>query len=228
VRILLGLAVLAPMTAYAGEGAQPEELFLGEHAWLQDAAELQLSLRPTWAKEQWDMGAAVEYGITSRVQVSLEGTWFDGPNMDAFREFELGARFAALRSEGWALAVGANATARMADSETELGVEPQVSLSYARGSVGANLAASGALASDVDPAVAVALFARFGPVIPLVEAGYMEGELMGRGGLAVQLGATELAAAVGYSAELGASVHATLTWEIEFGNDKDDKDDEDR
>lgn len=220
-RLLIGLAVLAPMTAFADESAPPQELFLGDHAWLQSPAELQLTLLPAWAKERWDMGAAVEYGLTSRVQLSLEGTWSDGQNMDALRELELGARFAALRSERWALAVGANAIAAMAAAETDYSVEPQVSLSFTTGSVGANLAASGALASDVDPGVAVALFARFGPVIPIVEAGYMDGELMGRGGLAVQLGSAELGAAVGYSAELGASVHASLTWEIELAGDGD-------
>ena len=221
-KLLIGLAVLAPMTAYADEGAQPQELFLGEHAWLQSRAELQLTLLPAYAKERWDMGAAVEYGLTSRVQLSLEGTWSDGPNMDTLRAVELGARFGALRSERWALAVGASASAAMTDAATEYSVEPQVSLSFTTGSIGANLAASGALASDVDPAVAVALFARFGSVIPIVEAGYMDGELMGRGGLAVQLGSAELGAAFGYSAELGASVHATLTWEIELADNDDD------
>ncbi|HEY0987362.1 MAG TPA: hypothetical protein VGD80_09940 [Kofleriaceae bacterium] len=221
-RWLIGLAVLAPMTAYAEEEAHPQELFLGEHAWLQSPAELQLSLLPAYAKDRWDMGAAAEYGLTSRVQLSLEGTWSDGPNMDALREVEIGARFGAWRSERWAVAVGASATAAMPTAaETEYSVEPQASLSFSQGAIGANLAASGTIASDVEPCVSVALFARFGSVIPIIEAGYMEGELMGRGGLAVRLGSAELGAAVGYGEELGASVHATLTWEIGFGDDDD-------
>jgi hypothetical protein len=217
---LIGLAVLAPMTAYAEDEAPPQELFLGEHAWLQSSAELQLSLLPAYARERWDIGAAVEYGLTSRVQLSLEGTWSDGPNMDSLREVEIGARFGAWRSERWAVAVGASATAAMTtDVETEYSIDPQASLSFTQGAIGANLAASGTIASDIEPCVAVALFARFGSVIPIIEGGYMEGELMGRGGLAVQLGSAELGAAVGYSEAFGASVHATLTWEIELGDD---------
>jgi hypothetical protein len=221
VRLLIGLAVLAPMTAYAGDGAVPEELLLGEHAWLQDRAELQLTAKPTWQRERWDMGGAVEYGLTSRVQLSLEGTWTDGPRMDVLRELEIGAQFAALRSGRWALAIGGNATAKITDANVDLGVEPQASLSFATRSVGANLSVSGALASDIEPAIAIALFARVGPVIPLVEAGIRDGDVVALGGLAVQLGSAQLAAALGYSADLGASVHAALTWEFAFADDDD-------
>jgi hypothetical protein len=224
-RILIGIALLTPMAAYAGDEAHPEELFLGDHSWLQDKAELQVTALPAWAKERWDMGVAVEYGITRRVQLSLEGDWSDGPNMDVLREVELGAQFGLLRNEHWAFAIGGNVTAEMTD-ETELGFEPAASLSFSLGSIGANLAASGAVASDIEPCVSLAVFARVGPVIPLVEAGYMDGEMVGRGGLAVQLGSAQLAAAFGYGADMGASVHAALTWEMNFLGDDDDEDDE--
>jgi hypothetical protein len=221
-RILIGIAFLTPMTAYADEEAHPEELFLGDHSWLQDRAELQVTALPGWAKERWDMGVAFEYGITERLQLSLEGDWSDGPNMDVLREVELGARFGAFRSEHWAFAIGGDATAEIAD-ETELGFEPAASLSFSMASIGANLAASGSVASDIEPCVSLAVFARVGPVIPLAEAGYMHDEMVGRLGLAVQLGSAQLAAAFGYGADMGASVHAALTWEMNLLGDDDDE-----
>jgi hypothetical protein len=222
-RMLISIALLAPITAYADEDAHPEELFLGDHSWLQDKAELQVTVLPAWAKELWDVGAAIEYGIARRVELSLEGTWSDGPNMDVIREVELGARFAAFRNEHWAFAIGGNATAEIAD-ETEFGFEPGASLSFSMESIGANLAVSGAVASDIEPCVSLAVFARVGPVLPLVEAGYMHGEMVGRGGLAVQLGSAQLGAAFGYGADMGASVHAALSWEINLLGDDDDDD----
>src|SRR5262245_16654813 len=153
-------------------------MFLGEHAWLQDQAELQLTARPGWHRDHWEMGAAAEYGLTSRVQLSLEGTWMDGPHMDVFRELELGARFAALRSERWALAIGGSAAAELTGSDMQMDFVPLVSLSFAGGPVGANLAVSSALADGIEPAIAVALFARVGSLIPLVEAGVRDGEVI--------------------------------------------------
>jgi hypothetical protein len=220
-RILISIALLAPITVYADEGAHPEELFLGDHSWLQDKAELQVTALPAWAKERWGVGVAIEYGITRRVQLSLEGDWLDGPNMDVLKEVELGARFGTFRNERWAFAIGGNATAEIAD-DTELGFGPGASLSFSMESIGANLAVSGAVASDIEPAVSLAVFARVGPVIPLVEAGYMDGEMVGRCGLAVQLGSAQLAAAFGYGADMGASMHAALTWEIHLLGDDDD------
>lgn len=224
-KVLISIAVLVPVTAYAEEEAHPQELFLGEHSWLQEKAELQATALPAWAEERWDMGLAVEYGITKRVQLALEGTWSDGPNMDVLREVELGARFGVFHNAHWAFAIGGNATAEIGD-ETELGFEPGASLSFSMGSIGANLAVSGAAASDIEPAVSLAVFGRVGPVIPLVEAGYMDEEMVGRVGLAVQLGTAQLAAAFGYGEEMGASVHAALTWETNLlGGDDDDGDD---
>jgi hypothetical protein len=223
VRRLVVLAALAPATAFAEEGARPEELFLGEPAWLQERAELQLTAMPAWQRDHWDVGAAVEYGLTSRVQLSVEGTWTDGPNMDVLREVEVGARFAALRSERWALALGGNATASIASGTTELGLEPQVSLSFATRTVGANLSGSGAIAGDFQPAVAAAVFARLGRLIPLAEVALRDGDVLVRGGFALRLGSAELAAAVGFSEDLGASVHAALTWELALGDDDDDE-----
>jgi hypothetical protein len=224
--IALGLAMLPAATAFADERARPEELFLGDHGWLQERAELQVSAAPSMHRDNlWDVGAAVEYGLTSRVQLSLEGTWTDGPHMDSLREIEIGAKLAALRNERWALAVGGAMTAEMTDS-TELGFEPCASLSFGMGAVGANLAVSSAV-TDFDPAVAVAVYARIGRVIPIVEAGRIDSELTTRAGLAVQLGSAQLAAAMGYSADLGTSVHAVLSWEMSFagGDDDDDHDD---
>jgi hypothetical protein len=223
--IAIGLAMLPAATAFADERARPEELFLGDHGWLQERAELQLSAAPSMQRDDvWSVGAAVEYGLTSRVQLSLEGTWTDGPRMDTLREIEIGAKFAALRNERWAIAVGGAMTAEMSDS-TELGFEPCASLSFGMGSVGANLAVSSAVA-DFDPAVAIAMYARVGPVIPLVEAGRIDGDFVTRAGLAVQLGSAQLAAAVGYSPDLGTSVHAVLSWELALGKDDDDHEDE--
>jgi hypothetical protein len=224
--IAFAAALLPAATAFAEEHARPEELFLADHGWLQERAELQLSMAPTMQRDNvWYVGAAVEYGLTSRVQLSLEGGWTDGPHMDALREVEIGAKFAALRNERWALAIGGAMTAEMSDS-TELGFEPCASLSFGMGSVGANLAVSSAV-TDFDPAVAVALYARFGRLIPIVEGGRIEGDFQTRAGLAVQLGSAQVAAAMGYSGDLGASVHAVLSWEVSFaGGDDHDDDDE--
>ena len=223
--IAFGLIMMLPAaTAFADEEerARPEELFLGDHGWLQEYAELQLSVAPAMHRDNlWYVGAAVEYGLTSRVQLSLEGGLTDGPNMDALREIEIGAKFAALRNEHWALAVGGAMTAEMAD-ETELGFEPCASLSFGTGAVGANLAVSSSV-TDFDPAVAVALYGRVGRFIPLVEAGRIEGDFQTRAGLAVQLGSAQLAAAMGYSGDLGASVHAILSWEMSFAGGDDDE-----
>jgi hypothetical protein len=219
--------MLPAASAFAEEErARPEELFLGDHGWLQERAELQLSVAPAMQRDNlWYLGAAVEYGLTSRVQLSLEGGLTDGPNMDALREVEVGAKLAALRNERWALAVGGAMTAEMSDS-TELGFEPCASLSFGMGAVGANLAVSSSV-TDFDPAVAVALYGRVGRFIPLVEAGRIEGDFQTRAGLAVQLGSAQLAAAMGYSGDLGASVHAVLSWEVSFaGGDDHDDDDE--
>jgi hypothetical protein len=221
-RTLICIALLAPMTAYADHDAHPEELFLGDHSWLQDKAELQVTALPAWAKERWDMGVAAEYGITRRVQLSLEGDWMDGSNMDVLREVELGARFGVFHNEHWAAAIGGNAIAEIGD-ETELGFEPGASLSFSVASIGANLAVSTEIASEIEPAVSLAVFARVGPVIPLVEVGYLHEEVVGRGGFAVQLGSAQLAAAFGYGADMGASVHAALTWEINLLGDDDDE-----
>ncbi|HSR96365.1 MAG TPA: hypothetical protein VLM79_04800 [Kofleriaceae bacterium] len=222
--IPFGLAMLPAATAFAEDHARPEELFLGDHSWLQERAELQLSMAPAMDRDQWYVGAAAEYGLTSRVQLSLEGGLTDGPHMDSLREIEIGAKLAALRSERWALAIGGAMTAEVADS-TELGFEPCASLSFGTGSVGANLAVSSAV-TDFDPAVAVALYARFGRLIPLVEAGRIEGDFLTRAGLAVQVGSAQLAAAMGYSGDLGASVHAVLSWEVSFAGGDDHDDDE--
>jgi hypothetical protein len=218
------LALLPASTAFAEDHARPEELFLGDHAWLQERAELQLSAAPSWQRDHWDVGASAEIGLTSRLQLSLEGSWTDGPRMDVLRELELGAKFAALRTEHWALAVGGAVTAELSGS-TELGFEPGASLSVGTRSIGANLSVSSAIAADLDPAVAIAMFARVGPVIPLVEAGHFDGDLVARAGLAVQLGRAQLATALGYSADLGASIHAALSWELALAGDDDDDDD---
>ena len=222
-RTLICIAMLTPITAYADEEAHPQELFLGDHSWLQEKAELQVTALPTWARERWDMGVAVEYGITRRLQLSLEGDWMDGSNMDVLKEVELGARFGVFHSAHWAVAIGGNATAEIAD-ETELGFEPGASLSFSVESIGANLAVSGPIASELEPAVSLAVFGRLGKVIPLVEAGYMDEEMCVRAGVAVQLGTAQLAAAFGYGEEMGASVHAALTWEINLLGDDDDDD----
>ena len=39
----------------------------------------------------------------------------------------------------------------------------------------------------------------------------------------MQLGSAQLAAAFGYGADMGASVHAALTWEINLLGDDDDE-----
>jgi hypothetical protein len=217
-KLLIGAALLAPNVARADEQARPQEVFLGELAWLQQRAELQLTATPAWQREHWDMAASVEYGVTSRLQLQLEGTWTDGPQMDVLQELELGAHVAALRSNRWAFAIGASATAQRGRSHTELGLEPLASLSFASRRVGANLSLSGTVADDIEPAIAVALFARAGAVIPVVEAGVMEGTAMARAGVAVQLGPAQLAAALGYGADLGPSLHAALTWEVELSD----------
>jgi hypothetical protein len=178
---------------------------------------------PAWQRKHWDIAASVEYGLSSRLQLQLEGRWTDGPHMDVLRELELGARFAALRGNRWALALGGSATAELDGSDVELGIEPVASLSFATRSVGANLAVSGVIADDIKPAIAVALFARVGSLFPVLEAGLTGGTLMARGGLAMQVGSAQVAAALGYGADLGPSLHAAVTWEIDIADAEDDE-----
>jgi hypothetical protein len=223
-KALIVLVAIAPLTAFADDEPRPQELFLGDTAWLQDRAELQLTAKPAWRRERWAMAAAIEYGLTSRAQLSLEGTWTDGPHMDVVRELELGAQFAVLRSERWALALGGNATADITGSDVELGIAPRASVSFGTRTIGANLSAAVSLSDGIEPALAVAVFARIGRVIPIAEIAVEDSAAVVRGGLAVQLGSTQLAGALGYSADLGASLHAALTWEIDLaGGDDDDE-----
>jgi hypothetical protein len=213
------IALLVP--AIASADTRPEELFLGEAAWLQEASELQVTAMPSWRRDRWELGAGVEYGITPRVQLALEGSWIDGAQMDALREGGLGALFAPFVGERAMLAVGASGSAEITGMKTEWSVEPVVSAAVFSRYIGANLAMSAEIGDDVEPAFALGVFARTSRVAPLLEAAYAGEEISGRGGLAFQIGDFQIAAAVGLGSERGVSAHAALTWAVELADDDD-------
>lgn len=219
-KALAGIVLLAPAIASA-DTARPEELFLGEAAWLQEASELQVTAMPSWRRDRWEVGAGVEYGITPRVQLALEGSWIDGAQMDTLREVELGALLAPVLTESAMVAVGASGTAEVATMGTEWAIEPVVSAALFSRHVGANLAVSAEIGDELEPAIALGVFARTARVAPLLEAAYADDEVSGRGGVAFQIGDFQLAAAVGLGSERGVSAHAALTWEIELAGDDD-------
>lgn len=222
----LAIAVVLCPAVAAAEAAHPEELFLGEAAWLQERAELQIGAAPSIDHERWQVGATVEYGLTERFQLSLEGAWTDGAQMDVLRDVELGALFAPVHTHRFTLAVGASARAEVA-SEVEWSAEPMVCAALFGRNIGANLAVSTELGAEIEPTVALGLFARTGSVMPILEGAIGEGEIGGRAGLAVQLGNFEIAAAIGIGTEGGVSGHAALSWEIELVDDDDGDDDKD-
>lgn len=193
--------LLAPAIAHA-EIAHPEELMLGELASLQDAAELQLTARPTRTRDHWESGLVVEYGITRRLQLSLEGS------LDQ-RELELQALVGAIQREHIELAVGSSVS-------LEGEVEPIASLLVGNRRGGVNLAVTGS--SELEAGATFAVFARLKRVTPMLEVGYRD-ELACRGGFALKLGSVELSSAIGYGSMTGPSAHAALTWEIELAED---------
>lgn len=210
------LALLLVPTPAIADGAHPEELFLGDAAWLQEQAELQVTAMPSWQRDRWELGGIVEYGITRRFQLAAEGSWTDGPQMDVLREAEIGALFAPYLSERVVVAVGASAS-------TERTIEPMVSAAVLVGDLGANLAVSTEIGDEAGPSIALGVFARIGRILPILEGSFDNEQVTARAGCAVQVGDFQLAAAVGIGPEQGVSAHAALTWAIELADGDDDK-----
>lgn len=219
---IAAVAILVPTVASA-ENIRPEELFLGEAAWLQERAEIQMTAMPSWQRDRWEVGAGVEYGVTPRFQLAIEGAWTDGDQMDTLRELAVGALFAPMRTEWMMLAVGAGAGPQFVGTDVDWVVEPVASVALFSHHVGVNVAAACEIGDEVEPTLALGVFARTNALAPLVEIALRDEKVDMRGGTAIQIGDVQLAAAVGFDSQRTVSVHASLTWELELaGDDGDD------
>jgi hypothetical protein len=210
VRSLIILAITAT-SAYAEDVTiHPEELYLGELASLQDTAELQVTVQPSRGRDSWAGKTAIEYGITRRLQVSLEGSWLEGTE----RELEFGALVAPIRADHIAVVAGG-----------EVGIEgeitPLVAVLVGGRRWGSNLTLAASMESEIEPSAGLAVFGRLSRFTPMAEIEIGEQRAY-RAGVAAQFGEFEISCAGGYEAMAGPSVHVSLTWEVGLAGEDDD------
>src|SRR5262245_12525611 len=142
------IALLAMSSTASAEMAHPEELVLGELGALEEAAELQVTAMPARTRSGWETRGGIEYGITNRLQIAVEGAWLE----NAESEIEFGAMVAPIRRDHVALALGGSVSA-----EGEL--EPCVAAIVGGRRFGANLAVTAPDLEEIEASFAV--FARF-------------------------------------------------------------------
>lgn len=172
--LILAAALLIP----AGLRAEPEELALGSAAVTQEAGELQLTASSGWraddGRSSWTVSGEVEYGVTGELQLGLEaGRAVDDLHGAWSAEGSLLARAAG--GPRWRLLAGAAVAVEHDGMTTDVAIEPVLAAGATRGRWGVNLAAAADVPVDdpsqLEASVALALYARWPWVTPVVELG---------------------------------------------------------